>query len=543
MNWINLFIPEKIGSYQIFPKRIIGFDIGKTHVNATKIYVAGKKTIIEHCINEKIESHQGANYHERTIKAIQAIVKKIGSFHEVRTAIESNQIIFKELTLPFIGRDKLQLVLNFEIERLLPFPLDQAALDFIITKKDPEKNSSEILVAATQKETIESHIALFQAAGIEPSIITVDLFALYNLYSHIPEYKALKGGIILFDLGFQSTRIGFIYDGQLKRARTVPLGIAQLTKPVTEKSAITPQQALEQIITSSAQKNENQSFQKTLNEYWTQIQFTLSSFSKQLNLSNGIQKILIIGDDPELKGLPNYITEMLKIPCEVFAVKDIATNLSINLAHQMVIPYYNAVSLGTALNPEAGQSYNLLEKMLQIQKRAFLNQQIIIGASLACLLFITVFGYSFWQQRKLHTEIDASEKELIELISQELKITDKESLTDAENVIETARSQLQKEEKIWYAFSTQTRRSFLEYLQALSTAIDRQSIGLQLQKLTIDESNITMEGSVRGFDELALLEDELNQLKQFSQISIPQKTTFSITMKIKKPRGTYGRTR
>ncbi len=547
MNWINLFIPEKIGDYQIFSKRVIGFDVGKTHVNATKIHISGKKTLIEECINEKIEIVGSNNYHERAIKAIQSITQKIGKFDEVRTAIASNQVIFKELTLPFVSREKIEMVLNFEIEGLLPFPIDQAALDFIITKKDKAQNSSEILVAATKRETIENHIGLFQAAGIEPSIVTADLFALYNLYTHIPDYQDLKGGIALLDLGFQSTRIGFIYDGQLKRARTIPLGMSQLTKTVADKLKVSPHEALEQIIRHGLGKNESSDYseaiKKAMNEYWAQVQFTLSSFTKQLNLTNGIEKILLIGGGSELKDLPHYMATMLSIPCESFAVRDIATNKTINLVRQMTIPYYSAVSIGTALNTNADQSFNLLQRLLQPQKIAFFNQQLITGAILIVLLFTSIIGYSFWQQRSLQAEVDASQKELIELVSQELKITDKESLADAENLIARANVKLKKEKKMWDQFSAQTRRSFLLYLQALSEAIDRQSVGLELKKLSIDETTIKMEGKVPGFEQLGILEDELNQLKLFSQISIPQKTVFTITMKIQKPRGRYGRTR
>jgi type IV pilus assembly protein PilM len=544
MSWINLFIPEKIGRYQIFPKRVVGFDIGKTHVNATKLYISGKTTIIKECLHEKIELSGSNNYHERVIRAIESIRQKIGKFDEVRTAIASNQIIFKELTLPFISRDKIQMVLNFEIEGLLPFPLDKAALDFIITKKNSAQNSSEILVAATQKSTVENHIALFQAAGIEPSIVTVDLFALYNLYNHIPEYRALEGGVVLLDLGFQSTRIGFILDGQLKRARTISIGISQLTKIVAQKLDIPAQEALEKIINYGTDNNKEVEYANTIkssmDEYWSQVQFTLASFAKQLNLSGNIHKIFMIGGGSEINDLPGYVSTMLNIPCEPFNVGEIATNKMINLDRQMTIPHYSGISLGTALDAPSDQSFNLLETFLQPSKILFLNQQLITTGILIIALFTSIFGYSFWQYRQLQSEVRESQEELIELVSQELAIKDPESLTDAESIIEAANAKLKKEEKMWYAFSAQTRRSFLEYLKALSTTIDRASIGLELKKLSMDESTISMDGSVRGFEELAIFEDELNQLKQFSLISVPQKPEFNITMKIKKPRGRYG---
>ena len=71
-------------------------------------------------------------------------------------------------------------------------------------------------------------------------------------------------------------------------------------------------------------------------------------------------------------------------------------------------------------------------------------------------------------------------------------------------------------------------------MQELSAIIDRQSLGLDLKSLSIENGIITIEGQVKDFKALETLENELNESKLFSHITVPQETKFTIKLTIKK---------
>ncbi len=98
----------------------------------------------------------------------------------------------------------------------MPFSLQDAVIDCIITKENSEEKSSEILVAAVQNQVIAQHLALFEAAGAQPEKVTIDMFALYGLYTKIPSYAQQKNGIVLLEIEPQTTRMAYIYNGQLQ---------------------------------------------------------------------------------------------------------------------------------------------------------------------------------------------------------------------------------------------------------------------------------------------------------------------------------------
>src|SRR5437763_1853237 len=124
----DIFLPEKIGSYYLFSKRIVGIDIGKTHIHATSLRLKGTQIIIEQCYEIPIEANQTTNS-ERVVIALKQLQEKIGSFDELYSSLSSTLIIFKELKLPFLQYEKLKMVVPFEVEPLLPFPASDAVID------------------------------------------------------------------------------------------------------------------------------------------------------------------------------------------------------------------------------------------------------------------------------------------------------------------------------------------------------------------------------------------------------------------------------
>src|SRR5579872_7214957 len=221
----DILIPKKFGNYFIFSEQIIGIDIGRTQINAAQIRVSGFTVTIERCWQEPLETNKKP-YDERVVACLKTLLEKINPHSNIHTAISSSQVVFKTLKLPFTNHQKLKMVIPFEVEPLLPFSLQDAIIDFIITKQNVAEGTSEILVAAVQKQHIAHHLSLFQAAGIEPTVITVDMFALYGLYTQIPSYENQQGTTVIIDLGAQSTRIAAIHSQQLSMVRSLPQGLS-----------------------------------------------------------------------------------------------------------------------------------------------------------------------------------------------------------------------------------------------------------------------------------------------------------------------------
>lgn len=459
----NLFVPESIKGYYLLTTRIIGFDVGKTSIKATQISCKGRSITIEKFFEEPIKASQASDYQEAAIAALKIIIEQLPIYDRIVSALPSSQAIFKELKLPFMGLATIQRVIAYEVEPLLPFALQDAVIDCIITKEIPEEKSSEVFVAAVQNQNIAQHLALFEQAGIQPEKITIDLFALYGLYQLIPQYAAAKGGVVLLEIEPSSTRMAYIYDGQLRSIRSLPRGLLDQSRAIAQKLQISEQEALEHIIRFGLIPDHDQTYiaaiKQAFTTFFNEIIFTLQSFAGQAKPAQSINKIIILGTSAAIQGLPELVTELSHIPAELFLINAITHTDTLAITAKTPIPQVNLISLAAALPNTTTASFDLRTKEFALSQTHQLLQQLITAALLCTLILAGLLGNTLWQIRKLKREAAQSQQEVIDTIKEHIKkIPD--DLDSLEEVLAAAKNAINQDEKLWSAFSGSARSRF-----------------------------------------------------------------------------------
>ena len=498
----NIFLPDTIGTYYLFTQRIIGFEIGKTHVFATVIKAYGKKRVIEQLIEEPIVTDSTLNYNEQVSGAIKAVLRKVGPYDRIYTALSSSVVVFKELTVPFVNLQKIKMIIPFEVESLLPFALHDAVIDAIVTRIDTATQQSEVIVAAVKNDYIQEHIQLFEAADVSPQKITVDMLELYGFFSSIPEYAELQGPVAVIDLSYSATRIIILLNGQLKIVRFLA-------------------------------KN----FQSS--NFLADIQFTLqTSLAKLPKNFNNFTTIFLTGIGSETPDITESIHTLMQAPCELLYAHKIIKNGTITTKNQIGIPSTFVISLATALSSSITDQFNLRQNYVSASEDRLLTQQLITAVIFMILIITSYSLHSFFTVRSLSKEAENSEKEAIDTLKKVFTLKSARTSLDAAN--KAARVELAKEEAIWFSLSTQNRFSFLTYLEELSSRIDRQGLGLDLRRLAIKsnegtgEDILTLEGQVKDYNALRSLEEALNESKMFKSVQKLQETKFAITLVLDK---------
>ncbi len=531
----DIFLPEKFGTYYLFSQRVVGIDVTKTHVHATVLSMRGSIISVEKCITEPLNSNK-SNHAERVIEALGTVMQQVGTVTKVHVSLPSSSVVFKEMRLPFTEYDKINMVIRFEAEPLLPFTAQDAVIDFIITDIDKDGTGSQVLVAAAQKQTIAEQLSLFEQAHIDPDIITVDMFALYGLYTQIPTYEAQEGTVILLVIDAQTTRMLAIHNKQPRIIRTLPHGIYHIAKEAS--SAIdnaTPKQIMDHLIRFGLEKSEPpelaQAVQNSLTTFFDKIHFALNSTLTQLQNTN-VSKILLLGPGMEIKGLTPFAQEKLQFPCELFDIQKLTENKRYRIRNNTNITQATVTSLAAAVPSPIMDKFNLRRGVFEPAKSNLLLKQLITAGILLVILFTALIAHNIIQTRRLKHEIQSSQTEAIEELKSRFPNVPEDE-DDFDDVIESAKTELSQEESIWLAFSSQSRASFLEYLLALSTKINKAELGLVPEQLTIMDGlkgEITLKAKVRDFEALKQLEDALRRIKLFSYVE--GQTTTDFTMKI-----------
>lgn len=535
----NVLIPEHINQYYLIPTRVLGFDITKNAIHVAQLYYNGKSITIEKFIHQPIDQDTAKPYNIRVSNAIKDVLKQVDAFDTIRTSISSSLAVIKKLSMPFTDPEKILKVLPYELEPFLPFSLHQAVADFITIEADKERNKSTILAAAVKKEVIAEQLNYFSQANVNPEIITLDIFDLYGLYKYIPEYANSEESVVLIDLGFTSTRIAYILNGTLNNTRTLAKGISSWAKELAQDMDISTKESLEKIIRFGFAANSDHVYstaiKKVIKPFINELQFTLQSFASTAQTDKK-PRLIVTGNGSEISNITQLLQESLDMPAVVLHLDSLLTIPTVKLQRGNHIPPENISALSSALITPTMSHFNLEQEELKAENLSQFKAQIITAGVLLILIFGVLFLHGYLQKSKLSNEVRTSERQIITALK-DANLTASNSLTEA---IRESNEAVQEQESIWYAFSKQTRYSFLEILEKISSAIDRKSIGLKLDKFTIVQKErdgghvLQIAGSVKNFDALNILERELRESNLFIYVPSFQTKIFSEELPLKK---------
>lgn len=501
----EIFLPEKIGTKRIYSQKVLGMTIQENTVSCAKIYASRSKNIIEKVFEQKIEDGSEQNYSERASQTIKEMLSKTGKYDQLRISIPASLVIFKELTVPFVDEDKIKMILDYEVESMLPFSIDEAVLDFIINKQSKKDKTSQILVAAVRKEDLSRILDIYTQAGINPTCVTIDLFAIYSIYQQIQEYKSIEKSSVIIDIGSHSTQIAFIDEGCLRLTRIIPRGILTVAKTVSDETNIPMTQVEERLkkygLDPMGEQDYEKSLQKHIINFFHDIQFTLNSFSLKIADYQRISKMLFTGIGSDLKGLSRFCQNLLQIPCEIFSVEKIFLNKKFNNKVKEYVSRWNAylVALGTALPSDQQSDFDLRRKEFALHRKKLISYQIVTAGIFIVLIFsaLTITGY--FQVTDLSSNIKRIESressKLKRILPKDIKLPKQITLRTLSQKAETI---LADKKEMWTPFE-KTGINPLLILQELTNIIDKRRFDVNVEDIAISEENGSTRVDVEGF--------------------------------------------
>ena len=159
----------------------------------------------------------------------------------VRIAIDSGMAAFRTLRLPIADRAKIEQVVKFEVESMLPqWNIDEVVADFHIL--DSTADSSELLVTAVQKSDLGRVLAVCERAGLEPQDAELETTAVVDA-AFAAEIPNPEGAQILVHIGEHSTSLVVVDGGAVREMRAIHIGALSHelpTPPAADAPAIPP---------------------------------------------------------------------------------------------------------------------------------------------------------------------------------------------------------------------------------------------------------------------------------------------------------------
>ena len=522
----NIFLPTRIANYYLFATRILAIEITSLYVKGVVLVCVGSSKQLEKtvCIDIKELTENSL------IASLKKIIAQVKKYDLLICDTGVLPVIFKELTVPFIGKEKIDMMLGFEVESYLPFALADAAFDSMVLAEYKEKQESRVLIACVQKDPLYDMLHAFEKAGCSLEQVGVTLFGLYQMYTDL----LCKDGLVI-DFGIDATRVLYFNNGDLQAMRQIPKGIKDALD-LYHQEQIQHTVIYPDFMQSIGMDDERyQSFVACKKIYYDmvlpEVAFAISSFQRQLQKDfKQILQVTVQGfvDD----ALVQECKSILQLEdVQLFSVEKLKDVAGITV-QGLEVSDMSAVAM---LLGNYRQDINLLQPFLQEKKVQAMSNQLLTLLLVTMFTLGGVFGYSYYLLGKWKDAYALSKKELDRALMSQMNISpiQLKQHRQLQSLEGLAFETLQREKKLWFAFSAQAELSYLDYLYELSTTIDRQSLDLTVSRLDLNLEEVVLHGHVKDYDALKTFEEELLRLKNFTIVDVPRELTFIVKLKVK----------
>jgi len=196
-NFIN-FLPKE---------EIIGIDPDSNSPLVARIVKSANRYAISELIELPQETEMQAHIQDQTICSV---------FCQNQTLVRTHEV-------ELVKSKDIEQTLVFEIEPILPYPIETAIFDKVIVEK--QKTKTKLSIFATQKQDVQNHLDACSKRSVKPDYIIPKACALAEFCKHFfPEEK----NVIVLDITDFETTLTFVHNGKPLVARSIAKGLNDL---------------------------------------------------------------------------------------------------------------------------------------------------------------------------------------------------------------------------------------------------------------------------------------------------------------------------
>ena len=305
---------------------LLGVDIGSS--SAMLVELSRDKEgrfVLERCAIEPLEpgwvTDGNIEKFDEVAEAIRRLVKKSRTrTQNVAMALPQSAVISKKIILPDgLSEAELELQVESEANKYIPFSLDEVSLDFCVIGPSAASNGDiEVLIAASRKEKVQDRQGLAEAAGLKPVVMDVESYAsrlaASRLIQKMPD-QGLDAVVALFEVGSVSTSMQVIRNDEVLYERDQPFGGAQLTQLIVRQYGFSPEEAESKKRSGELPEDYADGVLKPFVESLTQEIARALQFFFTSTPHNRVDYVMLAGGSSALNGLTEAVTQQTSFAC------------------------------------------------------------------------------------------------------------------------------------------------------------------------------------------------------------------------------------
>ena len=248
--------------------------------------------------------------------AIRGLMQSAGiKTKQVVIAVGGRDVIIKKIAMERVKETEARQLIRWEAEQHVPFDMENVELDFQILDPEGEGLQMNVLLVAAKRELVENKMALLSQAGLQPSIIDVDAFALHNAFQ-LNHPDAMHGVVGLVNLGHETTNINIMEDGVPVLTRDLPLGTRRFREDLQRERGLSAEEA-DRLLQGFERSEVLEPFLETRGEELAVGIERAAAFLQSASRSaGGVARLYITGGGSRIPGLNRVLADRLRLPVQ-----------------------------------------------------------------------------------------------------------------------------------------------------------------------------------------------------------------------------------
>ncbi|MGH2764530.1 MAG: type IV pilus assembly protein PilM [Actinomycetota bacterium] len=342
----------------------IGLDIGSTAVRAAEVGLGGDQPSLVRAAQVPLPSGAVQSGEVRDVEAVAQAVRELwgrGGFkaRQATMGVGNQRVVVREVTVPALPPKELSQSLPFQVQDLIPIPVDEAVLDYDVLEELEQEGARmmRLLVVAAQRQMINQMVDCAVRAKVEPVGVDLVPFALIRSVGQ-DEGLGLEesdvGGEAIVDVGADVTNICVHDRGVARFVRILPSGGRDVTVAMATSLGI-PEEDAEalkrgQPVEAGPPASEVEGIRRTrVANLVDEIRSSLDFYRAQTPGAE-VSRVLVTGGGSKLPGLVELLDERVDAQVDRgHAFAKVAVRLDMDEETMADAEPLLAVSLGLAL--------------------------------------------------------------------------------------------------------------------------------------------------------------------------------------------------
>jgi len=319
---------------------MLGVDISASSVKVLELSQTGEHFRVERYAVEPMPQNAMVEHSitevDQVAQAIARAVKRSGTrLKHAALAVPGSHVIGKIVSMPAGLSDRdMQTQIEMEADRHIPYPLDEVNMDFQVFGAASEgAEQVNVLLAACRKEIVDDYAAVADGAGLTPTVIDIETYAMENAYGLIARNMAGAGmekTVAVMDIGATTTTINVMHNSRSVYTRDHTFGGRQLTEEIQRRYGLSYEEAglakKQGGLPDNYQTDVLRPFMEALcQEVMRALQFFYSS-----SPFNSVDQVLLAGGCAQIAGIDELLAARVGVAAAVanpFSSMSLATRI------------------------------------------------------------------------------------------------------------------------------------------------------------------------------------------------------------------------